>query len=1310
MGGQQVEEGSSPQPQHQQPQHSSHETLLKSSKRRNTVHSTSAAPTLTGPWSSTPVNHTSPQPILVPLYSPLWQLTQLNHFNQHAVLQGSLPYMSAYVPGHHDRTKPGSRASSPQRRGRPRARSPELSHAHDHGVDEVRSQRDIEGANPERNTAMAHKMEEPFPPFSAEPAASRHHSSLSHHSNSVPSTPRQRPRRLSLNSTPTSPREDAGRHSPRSVHSESNGHLPPLRRPLSGCRFETAMAFPRRRMPYALGGDRLEMVKAGVKMSLNADEEKKLSGDMRELYDRLLPSAESEERRAKFICKLERLLNEQWPGNDIKVRVFGSSGNLLCTSDSDGLSSSHLHGMVALELTDYSGYLYRDSDEGARTSVHIGRDGMERVVCVSNAKVPIVKMWDPELQLACDMNVNNTLALENTRMIKTYVEIDPRVRPLAMVIKHWTKRRVLNEAAFGGTLSSYTWICMILNFLQTRQPPILPCLHQRPHQKLPAVNGVQSAFADDLDSLQGYGNANKQTIGELLFQFFRYYAYEVDYEKDVISVRQGKLITQLGKGWHLMQNNRICVEEPFNTGRNLGNTADDASFRGLHLELRRAFRMIADDVDLAACCEQYVFPTEEERVWERPLPQPRPVLSRSSSQSGRGRRGGGPSRGGRQSSNQSRGVPHSARRASSSASLGNPNGAGSKNSSAGLSIQDYYRQAQAQLQLRDQLYESYQALQAQEQELRLIQAHNRAVSQAQAQARNESASRRTTHGHPPRLNGITTATAANIEPAPHTAPLRPDMYFYPLQYIPTQQYYAVGTSTNPSSPSISPAVPDMRHTSQRTNVTEGANSAPHRSHSQPARPVPSPRRANAVPASTVRLDEPLKLPPSDARQEFPSGEPSYLQLDSRQVASVAGMSRSDSMPKEYVGYYVEGAPLSNQRHYDDLVFRTVPLFGDFNQVSRSMQVEQSAADGLYHIRPSPRSPLPWDRTETLTNGQGSGPTMSTKSQSTRPPVSDPVREPRGPLIVDGSTSIPYADARSQQMTFSESTSASDDQGYDTPETTSDSHSQDQLDVLAAAALPQPLYPTLAYPDPNLYAEYGRPQVVSSTPPIAHQPIVQVVVPPSEPSMTSVASQSPATPVVGGLSIKKAPRSVSPPRSPHLPNGTFKSHAHKPLDKVPIGNGTKGPLELPQPPHLQAVPPLLSPVIEMKTPSPVMGKRFDYFSDFSHAKTNGTGNIKDVKKAGKGKELQSSPSPTSAAATISREQEERQQSAEVLGPTPNGHIREQSNTTVNGWQQTTPKHKKGTKSGSKKGTGTGTGSGKAQMESTLPINGLERKGG
>ena len=71
---------------------------------------------------------------------------------------------------------------------------------------------------------------------------------------------------------------------------------------------------------------------------------------------------------------------------------------------------------------------------------------MEKVVCIPQAKVRIVKIWDPALELSCDMNVNNTSALENTRMINIYIQLDERVRPLAMIIKNWTKQRILNDA------------------------------------------------------------------------------------------------------------------------------------------------------------------------------------------------------------------------------------------------------------------------------------------------------------------------------------------------------------------------------------------------------------------------------------------------------------------------------------------------------------------------------------------------------------------------------------------------------------------------------------------------------------------------------------------------------------------------------------------------------------------------------------------------------------------------------------------------------------------------------------------------
>jgi DNA polymerase sigma len=88
-------------------------------------------------------------------------------------------------------------------------------------------------------------------------------------------------------------------------------------------------------------------------------------------------------------------------------------------------------------------------------------DGMQKVICVSTAKVPIVKIWDPELELACDMNLNNPLALENTRMIKTYVQIDDRVRPLAMIIKHWTKQRIVNDAGKRKSiLQQFFWLTL----------------------------------------------------------------------------------------------------------------------------------------------------------------------------------------------------------------------------------------------------------------------------------------------------------------------------------------------------------------------------------------------------------------------------------------------------------------------------------------------------------------------------------------------------------------------------------------------------------------------------------------------------------------------------------------------------------------------------------------------------------------------------------------------------------------------------------------------------------------------------------
>jgi DNA polymerase sigma len=91
----------------------------------------------------------------------------------------------------------------------------------------------------------------------------------------------------------------------------------------------------RRRMPYQ-SDEILEKAKEEPKKSLDPHEDGKLSGDMRELYDRLEPKQEDTNIRERFIKKMQGILETEFPGTKIMVHVFGSSGNMLWTSESDG--------------------------------------------------------------------------------------------------------------------------------------------------------------------------------------------------------------------------------------------------------------------------------------------------------------------------------------------------------------------------------------------------------------------------------------------------------------------------------------------------------------------------------------------------------------------------------------------------------------------------------------------------------------------------------------------------------------------------------------------------------------------------------------------------------------------------------------------------------------------------------------------------------------------------------------------------------------------------------------------------------------
>lgn len=75
------------------------------------------------------------------------------------------------------------------------------------------------------------------------------------------------------------------------------------------------------------------------------------------------------------------------------------------------------------------------------------------------------------------VSLYNVLALENTRLLHAYSELDERAKALGVVVKEWAKCCEIGDAS-RGSLSSYSFIVMLIHFLQRTTPPVLPFLQE----------------------------------------------------------------------------------------------------------------------------------------------------------------------------------------------------------------------------------------------------------------------------------------------------------------------------------------------------------------------------------------------------------------------------------------------------------------------------------------------------------------------------------------------------------------------------------------------------------------------------------------------------------------------------------------------------------------------------------------------------------------------------------------------------------------------------------------------------------------
>mmetsp|Transcript_25725 Transcript_25725/g.65397 ORF Transcript_25725/g.65397 Transcript_25725/m.65397 type:complete len:474 (-) Transcript_25725:539-1960(-) len=237
---------------------------------------------------------------------------------------------------------------------------------------------------------------------------------------------------------------------------------------------------------------------------------------------------------------------------------------------------------------------------------------MSEVHARPKARVPIVALKDASTGLKCDICMCNQLALINSRLMRAYMLLDPRARALAFIIKHWAKRRQINDP-YHGSPSSYAWVLLVIHFLQTTSPPVLPVLQDLHGPKVaysdaglvrtPDGREFDCYFYDDVEGVRAAHSVlptNSESLGSLLVGFFRRYAREFDFVKSVTSIRTGLFLTKRDKNWDKKEagfrgdRHLFCMEDPFELTHDLGRVMDRDTLRDVRAEIDRADHLLSE--------------------------------------------------------------------------------------------------------------------------------------------------------------------------------------------------------------------------------------------------------------------------------------------------------------------------------------------------------------------------------------------------------------------------------------------------------------------------------------------------------------------------------------------------------------------------------------------------------------------------------------------------------------------------------------------------------------------------------------------
>ncbi|CAH0389593.1 unnamed protein product [Bemisia tabaci] len=266
--------------------------------------------------------------------------------------------------------------------------------------------------------------------------------------------------------------------------------------------------------------------------------------------------------REKVLKELEGYINERFP--EAKLHLFGSSANGLGLKNSDldiCLLLNNDEVLKSMAVADFFNQL---------CSVLKASKSVYNVVPISTAKIPILKFVHRASRLKGDISCSNLLALENTKLLKSYCSIDDRVSIMCQMMKYLMKSCNVCDAS-RGSLSSYAYSLMVIYFLQQCSPPVIPVLQELPppNQKT-SIDGFEVSYYKDIPNIAKVWpqlGANSKSCSELWLDLLEFYTERFDFNHHVIAVRQTKILTKLEKLWF----SSITIEDPFEQTHNLGS-------------------------------------------------------------------------------------------------------------------------------------------------------------------------------------------------------------------------------------------------------------------------------------------------------------------------------------------------------------------------------------------------------------------------------------------------------------------------------------------------------------------------------------------------------------------------------------------------------------------------------------------------------------------------------------------------------------------------------------------------------------------